>query len=166
MPTNRKLLPEEDPTSSTALVPALAFELLGAERVLVSYQGARPGRPEEWNRYLDVMASIPGGSRMRYLVYHDGPPPSLRDQQRIGAIARPQKPLVSLISSSTTLRFVVSAFSLVTRQIRFFSPDELLAALLHLELGAREQRAVVSAVERLRSQVESKHSSIRDLTPR
>ena len=90
----------------------------------------------------------------------------MHDQQRIADLARTFKPTVALISSSATLRFVVSAFSLVTRQIRFFSPSDLPAALAHLELDERAQRSVRDAIERLKMLVESEPSSIRDVTHR
>jgi hypothetical protein len=146
--------------------PALGFEYLHAEQVLISYQGAKPGSAEEWDRYIDLMETVSQRPTTRYLVYHDGPPPTLRDQQRIAALARPHKPLVALISSSGTLRFVVSAFSLVTRQIRFFPPDQVREALAHLGLDGPAQRAVKEALERLRMEVESEPSSIRDVTHR
>lgn len=144
----------------------MVFELLQSEGVLVSYQGPKAGSQEEWDEYVELMAEVAGRPGIRYFVYHDGPPPSMRDQQRIASLARPHKPIVALISSLTTLRFVVSAFSLVTRQIRFFSPSEMAGALQHLQLDERAQRSVLESLERLKMRVESEPSSIRDVIHR
>ncbi|MET0343755.1 MAG: hypothetical protein ABW252_22265 [Polyangiales bacterium] len=128
----------------------LAFELLERERVVVSYAGPHANRQDEWDRYIELMQARTDAS-MRFLVLHDGSAPTVRDQQRIGSIARPHRPLVALVSSSNALRFVASAFSLINRRIRFFAPDDMDAALSHLELRDWEKQSVLECVDRLKA---------------
>lgn len=136
----------------TEAAPGLAFELLERERVLVSYAGPNATQPDVWEPYLALMeAKI--SSSLRFLVFQEGSMPSVRDQQRLGALSRPHSPRVALVSTSLSLRFAVSAFSLINKRIKFFTPDELPQAFAHLDLRPWEQPAVLACVERLKAKV-------------
>jgi len=126
----------------------LTFEMLRKERILLSYQRGE-ARQADWDSYIDFMRSLTGISDLRFLIYHDGPAPAPRDQKRIAEVARGRSWKVALVSPSAALRFVVSAFSLVNRSIRFFTPGELDAALEHIGCTATEKEAVRAAMERI-----------------
>lgn len=57
---------------------------------------------------------------------------------------------VAFVSPSIAVRFVASTFALTVRDVRFFSPDALPAALRHLECTGQEEQLVLAALERLR----------------
>jgi hypothetical protein len=130
----------------------MGFELLEREKILISYQGQDVAQAE-WDRYIDFMALQKHTLGLRFVVFADGSPPSAANQRRIAEIVRAKSGewLVALISSSTALRFVVSAFSLVNRSIRFFTPEQLPEALLHIHCTPEEQRAVHEVLQRLRA---------------
>ena len=127
----------------------MSFELLEREQILVSYQGTAATQ-EQWDHYLDQLATLREVERVRFLVYADGSPPTPGIQRRIAGIAHGHdKWLVALVSPSTALRFVVSAFKLVNRSIRFFTPAELHDALSHIQCDSDERGAVQNALRRL-----------------
>jgi hypothetical protein len=125
----------------------MVFELLSKERILISYQGPHATQ-EQWDRYISLMQTISGASEMRFLVLVEGSPPSAANQLRIRALVKREWP-VALVSSSIAMRFVVSAFSLVNRSIRFFSPEDLSGALVHIGCSRTEALAVHEALHRL-----------------
>jgi hypothetical protein len=126
----------------------MAFEMLAKEKILISYQGGRAS-PEEWDRYISFMKTITSTPRVRFLVWVEGSPPTAANQRRISELVQRDWP-VALVSPSTAMRFVVSAFSLVNRSIRFFAPAQLSDALVHIHCTAADAIAVHDALERLR----------------
>lgn len=126
----------------------MVFEMLTKEKILISYQGANASA-EDWDRYISFMKTIAGTTDLRFLVFVEGAPPSAANQRRIAELVKREWP-VALVSSSTAMRFVVSAFSLVNRSIRFFSPAQLTDALVHIHCSAMDALAVYDAVDRLR----------------
>lgn len=126
----------------------MAFAYLEEPRILVSYQD--DGATEEhWNRYIDCMTRLKDTVGVRYLVWHTGSPPTPSVQKRISDLERGRGSLVSLISPSLALRFVVSAFSLINRNIRYFPPEQLTEALEHIRCTPLEKSAVRDALRRL-----------------
>ena len=126
----------------------LVYEFFPAELLCVSYTGQEPDAGD-WDGYFALL-SARTADRMRFVVYVDGPAPSRAIQARISDAARDRPWRVVLLSSSMALRFVVSVFSFVNRTIRFFPPEELRAALDHLECSAREVLLVERALARFR----------------
>jgi hypothetical protein len=94
------------------------------------------------------MKTIVGTVELRYLVFVEGSPPTAANQRRIAALVKREWP-VALVSSSNVMRFVVSAFSLVNRSIRFFSPAQLSDALVHIHCTAADALVVHEALARL-----------------
>jgi hypothetical protein len=127
----------------------LAFELLEREKILVSYQG-NDAQPAQWENYLELMGTLTGVASLRFLVYAEGSPPSAALQRRIVGLVRGHSWRVALVSSSAALRFVVSTFALVNRSIRYFTPEQLAGALLHIGCSAQEAIAVERVLHRLR----------------
>jgi hypothetical protein len=129
----------------------MTFELMQPEQILVSYQGTDV-LPEEWESYLALLSTLTGLESLRFVIFADGSPPSAAHQKRIASLVRGHSWPVALISSSTALRFVVSAFSLVNRSIRYFTPDHIPDALRHIGCSAEEATKVDRLLQRMRSQ--------------
>jgi hypothetical protein len=125
----------------------MAFELLAKEKILISYQGPHP-TPEQWDRYISLMRTISVPAEMRFFVFVEGMPPSAAIQRRISELVNRNSP-VALVSSSTAMRFVVSAFSLVNRSIRIFSPAHVSEALAHIRCSTAEALLVSEVLQRL-----------------
>ena len=126
----------------------LVFEFLAKEKILISYQGP-DATPEEWDRYIAMMRTISTEPDLRFLVLVEGPPPTAANQRRVSQLIQRDWP-VALVSSSAAMRFVVSAFSLVNRSIRFFLPAQLSDALVHIHCSTADALAVHDVLERLR----------------
>jgi hypothetical protein len=86
---------------------------------------------------------------MRFLVYVDGAAPAPAHLQRIAALVRGHTVTAALVSPSLALRFAVSAFTLVTNSIRYFTPEQLPDALTHIRCSEAESRLVQEALQRL-----------------
>ncbi len=125
----------------------MAFEYLSKEKILLSFNGPNT-TADQWDRYIAQMQSISKVPNPRFLVLVEGPPPSPAVQRRIAEHVQ-RDARVALVSSSTALRFVVSAFSLVNRTIKYFSPAQLPAALAHLDCSELDAQVVYGALERL-----------------
>jgi hypothetical protein len=123
------------------------FELLVKEHLLVSFQGSAPSS-EDWDRYLTALSTLEMKA-LRCLIYVDGAAPSPAYLQRIANIVRGNAVTAALVSPSLALRFAVSAFSLVTRNIRYFMPTQLDDALAHLRCTAAEAHLVQETLQRL-----------------
>lgn len=104
--------------------------------------------PERWDAYLRVLQDRRGQST-RHLIYCAAAPPS-DVLGRIANAARGQPWTVSLISPSTAVRFAASTFSMIIRGFRFFAPDRLRDALLHLHCDDAEQEQARRALARCR----------------
>jgi hypothetical protein len=128
----------------------LVFELLQPSQILLSFQGDAVS-DDEWDRYIHFMSSLTQLPALRILVCVEGSPPSAANQRRISEVVRGRAWKVALVSSSTALRFVVSAFSLINRTIRYFPPEELQRALDHIDCSPDERREVALALERLKN---------------
>jgi hypothetical protein len=127
----------------------MAFELMPREQILVSFQGDA-ALPEHWDAYISLMSTLTHVETLRFVICAQGSPPSAANQRRIAQLVRGHPWRVALISSSAALRFVVSAFSLVNRSIRYFTPDQVPAALRHIDCTVEEAAAVEQLLERLR----------------
>jgi hypothetical protein len=118
--------------------------------MVVSYSDG-PGSDKQWRDYLVTLSGLQseGSQPLRILAYAaDAPPRAALDG--IMSAARGKAWRVALISPSTAVRFVASTFSFVLRTLRFFAPDELVAAFDHLGCDEVERRKVAEALARLR----------------
>jgi hypothetical protein len=113
------------------------------------------GRPAPTD--ADVAAMIPAMVKLasdnelvRSLVITDGGAPSTAQRKRLfDALAgRSERVRNAIITDATSVRFVISAMSLVVDGIRAFSPQEINAALAYLEYSPRE---LVACASKLRS---------------
>ncbi|HTU60943.1 MAG TPA: hypothetical protein VMF89_20965, partial [Polyangiales bacterium] len=103
---------------------------------------------EQWSGYLRMMHSMKGRSA-RHLVYAAASPPAEVLTQIAGA-ARGQPWTVALLSPSTAVRFAASTFAMIVRGFRFFPPDRMREALLHLQCDEAEQAEARRALARCR----------------
>lgn len=123
------------------------WELLSNESLIVTYCDDA-STSEQWSVYLRMMHGMKGRA-VRYLVYAAASPPAEVLSQIAGA-ARGQPWHVSLISPSTAVRFAASTFSMIVRGFRFFAPDRMREALLHLQCSDAEQAEARRALARCR----------------
>ncbi|HEX6240292.1 MAG TPA: hypothetical protein VFZ61_05345 [Polyangiales bacterium] len=106
---------------------------------------------DDWEDYLSALTrAVLGSVVTRHLVYVEIAAPPAAILRRISDIVRGHPSLVALLSPSTALRFVVSTFSLVNRSIRYFPPEQLTEALVHIHCNPAEQRAIRDALARAR----------------
>lgn len=105
----------------------------------------------DWESFLTLLAKATSGTIVtRHLVYVETTAPPAAILRRISDIVRGNTSSVALLSPSAALRFVVSTFSLVNRSIRYFTPEQLTEALVHIHCNAAEQRALRNALARMR----------------
>jgi len=123
------------------------WEVLSHESLIVTYCDDA-STSEQWRGYLRMMHGMKGRAA-RYLVYAVTAPPAEVLTQIAGA-ARGQPWQVSLLSPSTAVRFAASTFSMIVRGFRFFPPDRIREALLHLQCGEAEQEEALRALARCR----------------
>lgn len=133
----------------------MAFEYLEQSRIFVSYQGEHAATAAEWDSYIARVLELTDTVQIRFVVWAGAHPPPSSEQRRIGDAVRGRNHLVALISDSLALRFVVSAFSLVNRHIRYFTPTQWYEALDHVQCNAQEKLVVSACKERLKSAVGS-----------
>jgi hypothetical protein len=129
----------------------LAYELLPHHGCVVLYQGTQAPNDAEWDAHIgEVCVFAEAKAEFTVLVYTEGGRPSREQQARLTAAAPIFRTPVAVVSPVLAVRFVVSALSLGKRNLRFFMPEELPAALQYLALAPVGQLAVGQAIERLR----------------
>jgi hypothetical protein len=133
---------------------SLGFELLPEELCIVFYKGVGDAPAERWNGYVDLISAMAHhGSRLRFLVQNDDGQVPTAVQTRASDLMRGHTPRVAMLSSATSMRFIVSAVVMWNPQIRLFAPSELDAALAHLNADAKERSAFRAALDRVRTNV-------------
>jgi hypothetical protein len=132
----------------------LGFRYLPELHLLISYQGVTDPSDAEWDAYLTQMRKALSESKhFRSLVVTDGARPSRSQQRRMTTVVEGRCPRVAVVSSSATLRFVVSILALLNRRIQCFDSTQHKAALNYLGLVTSDQLLVEATIERLRRQV-------------
>jgi hypothetical protein len=108
-----------------------------------------PNAAERWEMFVAALGQNPQEQNPRLLVYALEQPP-LAAIESMQQVMRGRRWRVAFVSPSIAVRFVASTFALTVRDVRFFSPDALPAALKHLECTGQEEQQVLAALERLR----------------
>jgi hypothetical protein len=134
----------------SARQPGLAWEMLQAEQILVSYYGGE-AEHNRWDEYLAMLRSLHGELHLRCLVDVRREQPPLARIERLLNVVQGKPWRVAMLSASTAMRFVASSFSLVVRNVRLFAPEELDAALDHIQCSAAEKPRVGECLTRLRA---------------
>jgi len=141
------ILPE--PSSS----PTLVFEFLPELCLMVSHQLETAATDAEWDDYVAAMAGPARSGRFRSIVSTEGAHPSRAQQARMAALVKGQPGRVAVLSSAGGVRFAVSLFALINRDVKSYSPKEYEAAFIHLDLPLLERTGVAAVIERLREKL-------------
>jgi len=129
--------------------PGLRWEVLQPEQLMVSYYDG-PGVQDRWAACAQLLRELRSKPEARFLVYQLEQPP-LREVQRLIEAVRGCSWRVAMVSPSVAMRFVASSFSLVAKNVRFFAPEALDAALAHMNCSVAEKLRVRACLERLRA---------------
>ena len=121
--------------------------MLEPEQIMVSYYDGE-GEQSRWDACAQLVQELRDQPQTRFLVYQQEQPP-LNVVRRMVEVVRGGKWRVSMVSPSASMRFVASSFSLVVKDVRFFSPETLNAALDHLKCSPAEKRRASACLERL-----------------
>lgn len=127
----------------------LSWEILEPELLMVSYYDG-PGSSDRWDTMARLLRELISKPQARFLVYQLEQPP-LSEVQRLSRAVRGGRWRVAMISPSTAMRFVASSFSLLVKNVRFFAPEALDAALDHLECRPEEKLRVRACLNRQRA---------------
>jgi hypothetical protein len=137
--------------------PSLEFEFLAGLHLMIVCQQEKASTDAEWDVYLAALAGPSRANRLRCIVVTDGAHPTRAQRERMSATVEGKPTRVAVISPATGMRFVVSVFALVNRNIRSFSPDEYDAAFSHVGLAPTEYASVRVAIERVHQKLMSTH---------
>ena len=116
---------------------------------MVSYYDGEYG-PDRWETVAQLLQELRSQRHTRFLVYQQQQPP-LSVLKRLTDAVRGGHWRVAMVSPSAAMRFVASSFSLIVKDVRFFAPEALDAALDHLHCSSAEKRRVGACLERLRA---------------
>jgi hypothetical protein len=140
---------------SSVTYPHFAFTLLAGSKIVVSYQGKHPPQDHEIQNYCELLRTLADQADLRFLWYTEGHRPSREQQERLSSTAPKRQWRAALISPSAGMRFIVAAFSLINRNLRFFEPQELPQALRHLQCTYEEQSVVQTVLAELKHSIEA-----------
>lgn len=126
----------------------ILWETLRERALFVAYYDG-PNPAERWEMFVAALGQQ-SDLHPRTLLYALEQPP-LSAIEAMQQVMRGRRWRVAFVSPSIAVRFVASTFALTVRDVRFFSPDALLAALKHLECSVQEEQQVLAVLERMRS---------------
>jgi hypothetical protein len=135
-------------------LPTMVFTYLPNLYLLISYQLETAATDAEWAGYLAAMAAALRSGQFRSLVVTEGAHPTREQQAQITALAKGKPGRVAVLSSASGVRFAVSVFALVNRDVKAYSPKEYEAAFSHLDLAPVERPGVLGIIERLRERLD------------
>ncbi|HEY3593193.1 MAG TPA: STAS/SEC14 domain-containing protein [Polyangiaceae bacterium] len=132
--------------------PVLVYELLPEQQLLVSWQNTHEASDDEWDNYVQAVSSLRGPGAAS-LVLTDGGYPTRKQQARLFEQIKDNR-RVAVVSSASTLRFVVSILSFINPNIKSYMPDELVDAITYLRVPEASHPIVLATVESLRRRLE------------
>jgi hypothetical protein len=135
-------------------LPNMVFTFLPDLHLLVSYQLKTTATDAEWDGYLATMARALRSARFRSLVVTEGAHPTRAQQALMTALVKGKPSRVAVLSSASGVRFVVSVFALLNRNVKAYSPKDYESAFSHLDLAPVERKGVVVVIDRLREKLE------------
>ena len=133
----------------------MAFQRVG--RVFVLAHPLQAPSPQEWQAYIDAVRSQPNVEEMRTLVVTEGGGPDSVQRGHLNEALGGRPTRVAILSPARGVRMVVTALSFFNPLIRAFLPDQIAAALDHLDLDANERRLALDAVPVLRRLLAAGH---------
>jgi hypothetical protein len=131
----------------------LVYEVLREQQLLVSWQSLHSPSDDEWDNYVQAVCSLTG-PRGACLVLTDGGYPTRRQQGRLFERVKGDRRRVAVVSSASTLRFVVSVLSFINPNIKSYMPEELAAALTYLRVPEMSHAVVLATAESLRRRLD------------
>jgi hypothetical protein len=133
-------------------MPNMTYSCVGT--VMIALHTEAAPSDEEWSGYLQAMASIPDWSAARSIAFTDGGAPNGRQRKQLNELLtsrlRGGPGLAAAVSSSTTVRSVITALSWFNPAVKAFPPDRVADAYRHLRLTASEIAAVQRELKKLR----------------
>lgn len=128
----------------------ILWELVSERALFVAYyDGAN--EDARWETYVSALGEHQHEQNPRSLVYALEQPPLAAIESMLDVL-RGRRWRVAIVSPSIAVRFVASTFALSVRDVKFFPPGDLAAALKHLECSALEEQQVLLVLERMRAQ--------------
>jgi hypothetical protein len=135
-------------------LPNLVFTYLPNLYLLISYQLETAATDVEWDAYIVTMATALRSGQCRSLVVTEGAHPTREQQQRMIALVKGKPGRTAVLSAVSGVRFVVSVYALMKRDIRAYAPREYEAAFTYLDLAAVERPGVLGIIDRLREKLD------------
>ena len=137
----------------------ILWELVPERALFVAYyDGPSPNAPSpnapgpngDWEAYVAALAEHQHKENPRLLVYALEQPPLAAIESMLNVL-RGRRWRVAIVSPSIAVRFMASTFALSVRDVKFFPPGELAAALKHLDCSPLEEPGVLKVLEGLRA---------------
>lgn len=127
----------------------ILWEVLSERALFVAYYDV-PSPGVGWDSYVTTLGEHQHEQNPRSLVYALEQPPLAAIDSML-QVLRGRRWRVAIVSPSIAVRFVASTFALSVRDVKFFPPGDLPAALKHLACSPHEESQVLSVLERLRA---------------
>jgi hypothetical protein len=132
----------------------MAFKIVDTW-VLALHNSGPPGAT--WNDYVtslkkDVVQRGIDPATVRTLVYTDGGGPNPAERKAYNTVMRGLG-TAAIVTPSTFVRTIVTAFTLFTPRMKSFAPDAILDAFLYLKATRPEQEMLWQELRRLHSEV-------------
>jgi hypothetical protein len=128
----------------------LAFGELS--RCVVLVHGLVAPTDDEWDAYvLFLKSAVERAGRVRVVVSTEGGAPTPRQRKAMDRVMTPfyRTARVAIVTGSTFVRGVVTAFRLIYPWYRAFDPTDLGGALTYVDVPAPEQDAAAAMVAEL-----------------
>src|SRR5262245_59912334 len=115
------------------------------ERILLVCHTKKSPDAQTWTEHCGVIAEASRRADFGILVLTDGGGPSAAQREELARATERKKYSISVVSSASVVRFIVTSIALFNSAIQSFLPADWRKALVHLSVGSSE----VKAVERL-----------------
>lgn len=125
----------------------MAFKVI--DRLFIVVYGTKDPTDEEWVGYIEDV-NRHGIDRTMQLIFTDGGGPTAPQRRHLDEVLAGRTVPVAVMSSSPSIRLMVTAMSWVNRKIRFFPRTGLYDALSYLEIPASRADLIEREMEKLR----------------
>lgn len=132
--------------------PTMVFEQV--DTLLLCCHGKKNPSDAEWQSFLTHLKGVRDTfDSMRTLIWTLGGGPTVAQRKQLNEVMAGKSTRGAVVSAHPGIRFVVSALTLMNRDLKTFSPDEIPDALLYLGLSGDTRRIGLHALERLRGRI-------------
>jgi hypothetical protein len=119
------------------------------DRLFLTVYGLDDPTDQEWDAYLRTIEQH-GIVRTMQIVITDGAAPTKAQRRRLERLVAGHEVPVAVLSESTAVRVMVSAFAKLNRRLRAFSPADLAEALAFLQVPNSRIGLIEQEIIRLR----------------